>query len=101
MLGKDAHVMENYDPNDTPRPGLEPGSKAPEASRMSTTLPRHVPWSSNVLPRIQGNPFPAEDHLHMNSAEGIKILWNHEDDRYRVSRYGEYKVGSLCTDISI
>ena len=26
----------------TPRPGLEPGSKAPEASRMSTTLPRHV-----------------------------------------------------------
>ena len=25
----------------TPRPGFEPGSKAPEASRMSTTLPRH------------------------------------------------------------
>jgi hypothetical protein len=25
-----------------PRPGFEPGSKAPEASRMSTTLPRHV-----------------------------------------------------------
>ena len=24
----------------TPRPGLEPGSKAPEASRMSATLPR-------------------------------------------------------------
>ncbi len=23
----------------TPRPGLEPGSKAPQASRMSTTLP--------------------------------------------------------------
>jgi hypothetical protein len=26
----------------TPRPGFEPGSKAPEASRMSTTLPRHL-----------------------------------------------------------
>jgi hypothetical protein len=25
----------------TPRPGFEPGSKAPEASRMSTTLPGH------------------------------------------------------------
>ena len=25
--------------SDTPRPGLEPGSKAPQASRMSTTLP--------------------------------------------------------------
>ena len=28
--------------NYTPRPGFEPGSKAPEASRMSTTLPRHL-----------------------------------------------------------
>ncbi len=25
----------------TPRPGLEPGSKAPQASRISTTLPGH------------------------------------------------------------
>ena len=25
-----------------PRPGLEPGSKAPEASRMSATLPRLI-----------------------------------------------------------
>ena len=25
----------------TPRPGFEPGSKAPQASRMSTTLPGH------------------------------------------------------------
>ena len=25
-----------------PRPGFEPGSKAPEASRMSTTLPRQL-----------------------------------------------------------
>ena len=28
--------------NYTPRPGFEPGSKAPEASRMSTTLPRQT-----------------------------------------------------------
>lgn len=28
--------------NKTPRPGLEPGSKAPQASRMSTTPPGRV-----------------------------------------------------------
>ena len=28
-----------YSKSSTPRPGFEPGSKAPQASRMSTTLP--------------------------------------------------------------
>lgn len=35
------HALNGYTKNEkAPRPGFEPGSKAPEASRMSTTLPR-------------------------------------------------------------
>ena len=37
---------------ETPRPGFEPGSKAPEAFRISTTLPR-LPYDV-VLYGIKG-----------------------------------------------
>ena len=33
--------MQKFIKEGTPRPGLEPGSKAPQASRMSTTPPGH------------------------------------------------------------
>ena len=38
-----------------PRPGFEPGSKAPEASRMSTTLPRHYATMSMSGSRFHTN----------------------------------------------
>ena len=39
VLGKG--FMQKFIKTGTPRPGLEPGSKAPQASRMSTTPPGH------------------------------------------------------------
>jgi hypothetical protein len=48
----------------TPRPGFEPGSKAPEASRMSTTLPRHL------VNHVHG-----DSRFHTNNTvKGIKAL---------------------------
>jgi hypothetical protein len=78
---------------DTPRPGFEPGSKAPEASRMSTTLPRHYltvyvalvtlmsfcayhfVWYQREIKTAKRAPALKESRFHnKNTSQGIKAL---------------------------
>ena len=67
-----------------PRPGFEPGSKAPEASRMSTTLPRHYATMSMSGSRFHTN----------NVVASIKSLdkWKEngiitDDDKHLIDEY--------------